>query len=630
MRFMSAKANASQAVFLCLLLVTSWALMHHYALAGDGELYAVQAMARINPQLNSDIYLSATSQDKYTLFSPLYAWTIRLLGLQQAGAALFAVCTFSLIAAGWVIARSLWNERTAWLAAGMLVIAASNYGAYGVFQYAESYLTARTMSEALVVASLAAYFRGFAKLAWGIAASSMFIHPLMTLPGVLFLGCLSVPLRHSLMCVAAGLAMTVLIVIAASISHFHSNYLTVVSGPWLEMVRERSQFLFLRYWKIADWEAHARVLLCLMLSTQCAVDSRVRRLGAAAFLVGAVGLIVAWIAGTFGPVAILLQGQAWRWFWVTAFTTVLMLIPTAIRLWKEGGCGAVCAVLLIASWTFPPVNGAYLAATAMVLWTVRSRVRPPTQYFLKMAAYAIVAAMLIWAAADIWSVCTNRPVIKTDEPLLIERLRSIWALQMPVLLLVALANRWIRFVRTPYVPVACTALLLAVCAFAIPGTFKQIGSLGTSGEIDAFLDWRAIIPPTENVLIVPKRNSAAFLWFSLQRPSYLTVNQSAGVVFSPITSLEIRRRAEVLLPIEDPDWRVLTQNMQKERGEKIANQSRPLTTERLMAVCADPQLGFVIAKESLGFNALVHTGPGEFKGWNLYDCRQLRKSGSTA
>jgi hypothetical protein len=611
-------------------VITSWTLVHHYSLSGDGELYAVQAMARINPQLNTDIYLSATSQDKYTLFSPLYAWTIRLLGLQNAGAVLFAVCTFSLIAAAWVMARELWDESTAWLAAGMLVIAASNYGAYGVFHYAESYLTARTMSEALVVMSLAAYFRGFAKLAWAIAASSMFIHPLITLPGVLLLGCLSLPLRYSFMGAAAGLTMTILMVIAASASHLTSSFLTVVSGQWLEMVRERSQFLFLRYWKIADWEAHARVFLSLTLATLCTADLRMRRLGIAACLVGAVGLIVAWIAGTFGPVAILLQGQAWRWFWVTAFTAVIMLMPTAIRLWKEGGCGTVCAVLLIASWTFPPVNGAYLAATAIVLWTVRSRVRPPTQYFLKTAAYAIVAAMLIWAATDVWSVCTHRPAIKTDEPLVIERLRSIWALQITALLLLGFAIRWMSVFRTPYFTFAGTALLLTICAFAMPGTFQQVRSFGTRGEIEAFSDWRAIVPPTANVLIVPKRNSPAFLWFSLQRPSYLTVTQSAGVVFSPVTSLEVRRRSEVLLPVEDADWRLLTQNTQKERGEKIADQSRPLTTVRLAAICADPQLGFVIAKESLGFNALLHTGPGEWKGWHLYDCREVLKTGATA
>jgi hypothetical protein len=452
----------------------------------------------------------------------------------------------------------------------------------------------------------------------------------MTLPGLLLLGSLSVPWRYSLMAAAGGVTLALAIVLAASMSHWNSLYLSIISGPWLEMVRERSQFLFLRYWKITDWQAHARVFLCLTLSALTTTDPRMRRLCAAASLVGATGLIIALIASTLGPVAILLQGQAWRWFWITTFSAVIMLVATAIRLWKEGGCGAVCAVLLIASWTFPPVNGAYLAAAALIFWIVRSHVRPPTQAFLKIAAWVLGAAMLIWALAIIWSVWTAPPVVKSNEPVLIERLRSVWTLQIPVLLLLGLAVRYLPSVRAPYLPVAGAALLLVVCGFAIPGALDQRSTLGRRTEIEAFSDWRAAIPATDNVWVAAARNSAAFVWFSLQRPSYLTTNQSAGVVFSPVTSQEIRRRSEVLLPIEDPDWRLLTQNTQKARGEKVANQSRPLTRERLMAICADPQLGFVIAKEPLGFDALAHTGPGEWNGWNLYDCRKVRESGSTA
>jgi hypothetical protein len=621
MRQMPAKTSITQKVFLSLFLLATWALTHHYSLVGDGKLYALQALARINPALNADVYLAATSQDKYTLFSPLYAWTIRALGFLNAGAVLFALFTACLFAAAWGMARQLWDESLAWLAACLLMIADSNYGAYGVFRYTEGYLTARTVAEGLVVVSLALHFRGFTKLSWLIAAGSMLIHPLMTLPGLLLLACLSLPLRYSLVGAVGGVGLCIVLVIAVSISQGAAGYLAVISGPWLEMVRERSQFLFLRYWHIADWEMHARAFLCLVLGALSASDARVRRLCFAAALVGATGLIIAFIAGTQTPVAILLQGQAWRWFWITAFTAVIILVPTAIRLWQDGGCGAVCAVLLIASWTFPPVNGAYLAAAALLLWMARGRVQPPTQAFLKM---------LIWALANVWSVFTTRAVVKSDGPLMIERLRSIWTLQIPVLLLLGLAYRWTSSVRTTYPLIAGTLLMLVVCAFAIPGSFDRIGTSGTRGEIAAFSDWRAAIPPTDNVLIVPGRNSAAFVWFSLQRPSYLTVDQSAGVVFSAVTSLEIRRRAEVLLPIEDPDWKLLTQNIQKARGEKIANQTRALTPERLTAICADPQLGFVIAKESLGFGALSHTGPGEWQGWNLYDCRHVRTSGSTA
>src|SRR5712664_4305588 len=75
---------------LALMLVTLWLLMHGYhGLTGDGQIYAFQALARLYPQFAADLYLQNTSQDQFTLFSPLYAWCIGLLGLENAARLLF-------------------------------------------------------------------------------------------------------------------------------------------------------------------------------------------------------------------------------------------------------------------------------------------------------------------------------------------------------------------------------------------------------------------------------------------------------------------------------------------------------------------------------------------------------------
>ena len=66
---------------VALLLAALWLVMHGYhGLTGDGQIYAFQAFARLHPQLATDLYLQYTSQDRFTLFSPLYAWWIALLG----------------------------------------------------------------------------------------------------------------------------------------------------------------------------------------------------------------------------------------------------------------------------------------------------------------------------------------------------------------------------------------------------------------------------------------------------------------------------------------------------------------------------------------------------------------------
>ena len=108
--------------------------------------------------------------------------------------------------------------------------------------------------------------------------------------------------------------------------------------------------------------------------------------------------------------------------------------------------------------------------------------------------------------------------------------------------------------------------LVAACLYSLPRALHDGTRIGTVAEFDAYSDWRRAIPPDANVLVAPVRNSAAFAWFTLQRPSYLTVDQSSGVVFSRATALEVRRRSQVLLPLMDPDWRLLSNMTQAHSG----------------------------------------------------------------
>ena len=615
---------------LTLLLLATWSLLHRYkGLSQDGELYAFQALARLNPALRSDVYLMGNSQDEFTVFSPLYALVIRCLGLWDASVALFVACTTAFIAAAWVSARSLWDETRAWACAATCIVIVSGYGAYDVFSYSENYLTARSMAEAMVIIALACHLRDLRRWSWTLAVASMFIHPLMALPGLLLLACLSVPLSYAALGAGSGvLAALGVALLALHIGH-GPRILAIINGPWLEMVKQRSQYLFLQVWRWHDWDVQLRPLLCLTLASLVTERPRVRSLCWGAMLVGVTGLVVALIASTIGPVAILLQGQAWRWMWVTGFISVLMLAPTAHRLWRDPGCGTICATLLVAGWTFPPVDGSLMAAAALVLWCLRRHVRPESRILLQGLAYAMIAAIVAWTGANSWSLCASPPVDLRGEPLLIERLRSIYALQLPALALVCVGLRWLRPRAHGYAYGIGLALLIPVCTLAAHGSFNRNTLFDTSSGTQGLEQWRAVIPPASNVLVLPSTKAAGFIWFTLGRPSYLTVDQSAGVVFSQETAQEIRRRSEVLRPVEDPNWRIMSQLARtakvREKPGKEAGSPRPLTAEDLRAVCRDAQLGFVIAKERLGFDSIPSTASGQWKDWNLYACRRVRQ-----
>jgi len=158
-----------------------------------------------------------------------------------------------------------------------------------------------------------------------------------------------------------------------------------------------------------------------------------------------------------------------------------------------------------------------------------------------------------------------------------------------------------------------------------PAAFKQSRTLAAPADIHEFADWANAIPPTSTVLVAPPRDVGAFVWFTLGRPNYLAVDQSSGVVFSRATALEVRRRSEVLVPLMDPNWKILTGLRAKPGlGPKSEVTTRPLTPTNLIQVCADPQLGFVISQDKVEFDPLRHEHAGTWKDWNLYDCRKVR------
>jgi hypothetical protein len=613
---------------LSLMLAVLWSSTHRFQIfSRDGVLYAVQAMARLNPRLDLDVYLANTSQDRFTVFSRIYAWVIESVGLGDAALLLFIVCTVWFAAAAWAAARGLLGSNLAWLAVLMLIVTTGSYGGSGIFNYSETYLTARSLAEALIATALAAHVHGWKRSGLMIAAAAMFVHPLMALPGLLLLILLWQPIKLAAAVVAMGCLATLAIALAAVAVPQSAHFLTVMDAAWLEVVRERSQFLFLKYWSLDDWEVQFRPFLCLTLSLLVFDDARVRRVCATAMLVGAAGLLVACIAGSVGPVAILLQGQAWRWVWVTAFLSVLLLAPTAAHAWQNPQCGPICATLIVAGWTFPAVDGVAVIALGVLLWSFRSRIDLRTAKLLRWAAYALIAIIVAWALANFWSVVTSPRVVTGRESLLMDRIRSVLSLQVVTIAVFGFFWYAIRSSRSLTPPLVAAALLSGWLLATLPNTLETTQSAGTAAQIAEFSDWRSAMSGPGSVLLASAETQVAFTWFTLQWPSYISVSQSAGVVFARATALEIHRRSDVLLPIMKPDWRILSQLTAQTHGKKVED-VRPLTAESLIAICVDPELGYVAARESLGFDAIRHTHPGAWKDWNLYDCRRVRSAGT--
>ena len=609
---------------LCLLLVTLWLCLHGYhGLTGDGKIYAFQAFARLNPQLAADLYLQNTSQDQFTLFSPFYTWCITVFGLDDAARLLTMLFTLWFLAAAWSFAAAVTGRDAAWLAVAFLLIVAGDYGGSGVFRVLDPFLTARLPAEALAIVALACYVRGMKWLGALLAFGTLLIHPLMALPGLLLIVCLWLPLRVSIICAVAGVFATLAIALAAVNLPAAPHMLTVIDAPWLEVVRERSQFLFLQLWSIHDWDVNAQPFISLAVTAVAVPDRRIRKLCAAAALVGTAGLAVALIGGLVGPVAILVQGQPWRWVWIAVFISAVLVPFTALEVSRDQKCGPLCAMLLVSGWTLPGFGGTACVVLASILWLIRERIDSvPAAYFRWLAA-ALGAAIVAWILVKCGTIVSPPTSPSAGALLGVVQEQNIFALKVPAVLLGALIWLGIRANRTTWVPMLLSALLFAVSVLSFPAAFKQSRTLVDPADTHEFADWAHAIPPTSTVLVAPPRDAGGFVWFTLGRPNYLAVDQSSGVVFSRATALEVRRRSEVLAPLMDPNWKILT-GLRAKPGPKSGATTRPLTPTNLVEVCADPQLGFVISHGKVGFDLLGHEHAGAWKDWNLYDCRKVR------
>jgi hypothetical protein len=615
---------------LALMLLTLWLALHGYhGLTGDGQIYAFQALARLHPQFAADLYLQNTSQDQFTLFSPFYAWCIGLLGLENAARLLTLVFTLWFLAAAWSFVAAFAGRDTGWLAVAFLLIIGGDYGASGVFQLLDPFLTARLPAEALTITALACHFRGMKRLGLFLALGALFIHPLLALPGLLLLVCLWLPVRVGVIGVIGSIFSALAIAVAAIDLPTGSLPLAIMDAPWLDVVRERSQFLFLQLWSIHDWDINARAFISLGFTAIAVADERMRKLCGAAALVGAVGLAVAFIGGFIGPVAILVQAQAWRWVWIAVFIGAALVPFTALRVWRDDECGPLCTLLLVSGWALPGLGTACVTA-ALIVWSTRAHISSRSAVYFRWLAAALGLVIGVWILTKYLAIVSPPTLAPGHAPLAAIQIQNVLSLKVPAVLLGLLVWWGIDTSRKSWVPVLLSPMLIALSICVYPAAFKEVRTPAADGDIQEFADWANAIPPTATVLVAPPQDVGGFVWFTLGRPNYLAVDQSAGVVFSRATALEVRRRSEVLLPLMDPNWKLLTSLRAASGGERNKSTTRPLTPEKLIQVCADPQLGFVISPGKAGFEPLPHEHTGAWKDWNLYDCRKVRSAPSDA
>src|SRR5579871_6392750 len=122
------------------LALAAWLLRHPFAgVNHDSLLYTLFALARLHPDtVGADIVVRFGSQDRFTLFSPIYTAAIQLCGVERAALLLLVTSQAVLLTCAWLLARRFMARLDATLGLALLAVVPGEYGSGGVFHLLEN------------------------------------------------------------------------------------------------------------------------------------------------------------------------------------------------------------------------------------------------------------------------------------------------------------------------------------------------------------------------------------------------------------------------------------------------------------------------------------------------------------
>ena len=592
---------------LLLLCVIAWALSHGYrGLFHDAGLYTLQALARLTPtSLGQDLFLRFGSQDRYTIFSPLFAAASRLLGVEAAAATLTFLLQMALFGCGWLLARAVMPARLALFGLAVLVAVPGDYGTERIFTCVEPFLTPRMAAEALVLASLAAVLTTRTRLALALMVLATLLHPIMASAGIAALLCLYVAIPNP------RLALKLLAVAAAVVAMLATplGAWSRFDPAWLRLVMDRSPYLFLSTWQIDDWSRAAVTLATLGVGLVALTSERARALCQAALLTTVGGLVLTFIACDELHLVLLTQLQPWRWQWLGTAAAALVLPLVVSTCWRQGVSGRTTVLLLAAAWIFGSNAYALAAALAAVGASVLlRRLAPNEARWVLWGACGMLALALIWRVASNLEF-TDAHYFDADIPLWLRRAMSVAHDGSAPIAAVALVW-WLTNSMHRRAGLKLLAVLAAAgCIALAPQTWARWTARQFPPQrVAQFAPLRERIPAGADVFW-PESPVAA--WLLLDRPNYLSVLQTSGMVFSRDTAMEVQRRALALAAIVPPatflDWSGGGSNLE-------------LSLLQLQGACRLGAFDFLVTSADLGAAPVGIVPQKSSRGLRLYRC----------
>ncbi len=519
-----------------------WMLFFPYTgIMHDAQLYALMALSHLTPELyQNDIFLRFGSQDRFTLFSPLYAALIELFGIELAGALITLVSHCLFFSAVFVLAKRIASYSVAIFSVGLILVLSSSYGSERVFFYIEPFATPRMLSEAFILFFVAAWLDRKKVAVAALLLVALLLHPLMGMAGVIF-ALSNIYLAHWRRLCLLAVAVIALLLIANS-----AQLLTrwQFDTEWLSIVEKSSTNLFFYFWPIDDI-ANGLVPLISLISVCFFLSSdNEKRLAIAAVFTCVLAVVVHGIGGDILHLTLVTQGQAWRWFWLVTLVAVLFLPNLILKLWQAKAEGKTVAMTLIAAWLMrSQLSGLVVALWALVLVFALKK-NWGTVFFWAFSKWMglglLFVPVLLLVGLNQFHIGV---FIALFDGARLQDMFGIWhECALPLYLFFVCVLVYVSDCKTVQIPVIFSFFLAACLAFWCLG--KSWVPENRVAKAQSLERLRELIPIGEDVFTF---GPPATTWIGLQRPNYLSGIQMAGIVFSRATAVEANRRFKAIL-----------------------------------------------------------------------------------
>lgn len=521
----------------------------YYGIRHDAALYLGQALLRLDPEnFRNDLFFAYGSQASYTIFPTLIAQLLVHFDAASVFMALTAVgLVFFLVASAGMLVRIFPAPQWYWGLLALLVLP-SGYGGYGVFSYAETFFTGRSIAEPLALLAVALYLCECRLLAGVLWLASAVLHPLQALPLLMVWWCDRVHQNRRWLHL---LWLPVLVFFAAAFGFSpFAQWTARYDAEWLTWIQEPNRHVFITLWEFKSWTFLATDLFLvamLFLNSTGVLKSLSRALLAATGLGFVCSLLL-----VDGLHLVLPTGlQLWRVQWLLHWLAMAG-VPFLIYLqYQKGGVYAVRLWLLMAI----VVLGApslVTGSTSLAVWILaplylgwpwlEHRIGPSTQRLMLAAVPVVFGILLIKHGFHIYAQSSQadglRDVVRPEFVLLAHPL--VAGALLGLLL-------WV-FRRSAHWRVALTcllipALLLAAVQWDRRSTWTRYIEFahydpqlfGFKLEPGAQVFW-------SGELIAP--------WLILHRPSYFNGHQEAGMLFNRGTAAEAVQRDKTMRLVE--------------------------------------------------------------------------------